>query len=235
MEEALRFLRAYEFWIYTILALGGLIYIRKFFLAWEELRDAAFGLERESAQSRLNQSAGMLIVLLAMGFGVFFLVSFISPTVPGANPLLTPTLDLLATSTTTLQIDEINNNGGDDLIADTPLPPPPQDVGEGCIPGQVMLTEPQRGSEISGVVTLEGTAQVANFGFFKYEVQRAGDPIWLTILAVREAKIDEELGPWDTRALPPGDYLLRLVVTDNEGQSLPPCVIQVRVFNPEDQ
>ena len=50
MEEALRFFRAYEFWIYILLALGGLIYIRKFILAWEELRGAAFGLEREAAQ-----------------------------------------------------------------------------------------------------------------------------------------------------------------------------------------
>ena len=60
MAEALRFFRAYEFWIYTILALGALVYIRKFILAWDELRGAAFGLERESAQSRLNQAASML-------------------------------------------------------------------------------------------------------------------------------------------------------------------------------
>lgn len=233
MEEALRFLRTYEFWIYSILALGGLIYIRKFFLAWEELREAAFGLERESAQSRLNQAAGMLIMFLAMGFGVFFLVSFVSPTIPNANPLLTPTLDLLASPTTTLQTEEITNNGITPEIVDTPIPAPPSNVVEDCIPDQVIITEPENGSEVGGIVTLLGTAQVQNFGFFKYEVQRAGDPIWLTILAVREPKVDEELGLWDTRALPPGDYLLRLVVTDNEGQSLPPCVIQVRVFNPE--
>jgi hypothetical protein len=234
MEEALRFLRTYEFWIYSILAIGGLIYIRKFFLAWEELREAAFGLERESAQSRLNQAASMLIMLLAIGFGVFFLVSFVSPTVSGANPLLTPTLDLLASPTTTLQVEEVTLNGSDTTNSETPQPPAIPNVIEGCTPGQVMITDPENGSLVSGVVTIVGTAQAPNFGFFKYEVQRAGDPIWLTILAVREQKLDEELGPWDTRALPPGDYQLRLVVTDNEGDSLPPCVIQVRVDNPED-
>jgi hypothetical protein len=234
MEEALRFLRTYEFWIYSILAIGGLIYIRKFFLAWEELREAAFGLERESAQSRLNQAASMLIMLLAIGFGVFFLVSFVSPTVSGANPLLTPTLDLLASPTTTLAVEEVTLNGSDTTSSETPLPPPIPNVIEGCTPGQVMITDPENGSMVSGVVTIVGTAQAPNFGFFKYEVQRAGDPIWLTILAVRESKLDEELGPWDTRALPPGEYQLRLVVTDNEGNSLPPCVIQVRVDNPED-
>ncbi|MFU8772273.1 MAG: hypothetical protein ACNA8H_07620, partial [Anaerolineales bacterium] len=111
---------------------------------------------------------------------------------------------------------------------------PSVDIVEGCTPGQVMITEPANFSEVGGVVTLVGTADAPNFGFFKYEVQRAGDPIWMTIQAVRETKIDEELGPWDTRALPPGDYLLQLVVTDNEGNSLQPCVIQVRVHNPED-
>jgi hypothetical protein len=234
MEETLRFLRTYEFWIYSILAIGGLVYIRKFFLAWEELREAAFGLERESAQSRLNQAAGMLIMLLAIGFGVFFLVSFVSPTVSGAIPLLTPTLDLLASPTTTLQAEEVTINGGDPTNSETPLPPPSTNIGEGCTPGQVMISEPENGSTVGGVVSIVGTAQAPNFGFFKYEVQRAGDPIWLTILAVREAKLDEELGPWDTRALPAGDYQLRLEVTDNEGNSLPPCVIQIRVENPEE-
>ena len=40
------------------------------------------------------------------------------------------------------------------------------------------------------------------------------------------------LGPWDTTRLNTGDYFLRLVVTDNAGQSLPPCTIQVRVEAP---
>ena len=66
MEEALRFFRTYEMWMYVILALAGLVYIRKFILSWEELRRAAFGLERESAQSSLNQSAGMLVLLFVM-------------------------------------------------------------------------------------------------------------------------------------------------------------------------
>lgn len=113
----------------------------------------------------------------------------------------------------------------------TPVPDP-QPLGEGCQAGQVMLTEPEHGTEITGVVTLVGTANTPNFAFFKYEVQRAGDPIWLTIQAERKVVIEDDLGPWDTRALPSGDYLLRLVVTDNEGEALPACVIQVRINNP---
>lgn len=232
MDEALRFFKDYEFWIYLLLALGGLVYIRKFVLAWDELRGAAFGLERESAQSRLNQAASMLVLLLAMGVTVFVLVSFVVPTVPGANPLLTPTLDLFATTTTTLPVNPtLIDTTQETTNITTPSTVEPSG-GEGCIPGELMISEPKDGTEISGVVTLKGTANIPNFGFYKYEVARPGETIWLTIQAGREVVQDDELGQWDTRTLSSGDYMLRLVVTDNQGESSPPCVIHIYVNNP---
>jgi hypothetical protein len=232
MEEALRFLRSYEIWIYVLLALVSLFYIRKFILAWEELRGAAFGLERESAQSRLNRSASMLVLLLVTGLAVFVMVSFIVPMVPMANPIYTPTLDLLATSTTTLSPE---TEGGDiaQEIEATTTPPTLEPIGgEGCIPGQLMFLEPQDGAEVSGIVTLIGTVDYPNFGFYKYEVARPGDAIWLTIQAGRETKREGELGQWDTTGLSPGEYLIRLVLTDNQGETLEPCIITVYVNNP---
>lgn len=219
--------------MYVILALAGLVYIRKFILAWEELRRAAFGLERESAQSSLNQAAGMLVVLFVMAIGVFVVVTFVSPAFPESNPLSTPTIDLLASPTTTL-VEELPEEGMSEISTEelTMTITAEQVQGEGCIPGQIMVTEPREGTEISGVVIVEGTANIDNFGFYKYEIARPGETIWLTILAGREIKNEEELGNWDTRTLAPGDYMLRLVVTDNQGVSLDPCVIQVRVNNP---
>jgi hypothetical protein len=78
MDEALRFFRTYELWIYALLALVSLIYLRRFILAWGELRGAAFGLERESAQTRLNQAAGMLVLLMMIAL----LSSSRSPSLP---------------------------------------------------------------------------------------------------------------------------------------------------------
>jgi hypothetical protein len=100
------------------------------------------------------------------------------------------------------------------------------------VPGQVILTAPKAGEEVSGIITIEGTVNIPDFGFYKYEIARPGETIWLTILAGREIVQEGELGQWDTATLSPGDYMLRLVVTDNQGESLPPCVIQVRVNNP---
>lgn len=232
MEEALRFFRAYEVWVYLLLAFGGLIYVRKFILAWQELRGAAFGLERDSAQGRLNQAAGILVLLLTMAIAEFVLVSFVAPTVPGAVPLLTPTLDLLATPTTTLPPETPQ-------LAEAPLPgtititPTLATPDSGCVPDQVFISYPKEGDEIRGAVDITGTVDIPDFGFYKLEMKRPEENNWLTILAGNQIRREETLGIWNTSLLPPGYHQLGLVVTDSRGNVLAPCITQVRVINPE--
>jgi hypothetical protein len=101
----------------------------------------------------------------------------------------------------------------------------------GCIPEQIMITSPEPGTDVSGTVQNMGTASIPNFGFYKYEVALRGAQNWATISAGREPKINDELGSWNTTSLTNGEYFLRLVITDNVGVSLEPCVIAVRVAN----
>jgi hypothetical protein len=229
MVEALRFFRAYEIWIYLVIGMGAVIYLRKFSLAWGDLRNAAFGLERQSAQGRLNQAASVLALLLTLFVTEFILVSFIAPATPGAIPIPTPTLDLLATPTTTLAATPAAGGetpsapAAEGSAAGTPGLP------AGCTPGQVMISEPPEGGEISGVVTVKGSARIDNFGFYKLEMKRAEETAWLTILAGNQPVVDDTLGLWNTSLLSPGDHQLSLVVSDNQGKSLPPCIVQVRV------
>ncbi len=230
MEEALRFFRAYEVWIYLLLGLGGVIYIRKFILAWQELRGAAFGLERESAQGRLNQAASILVLLLTMGITEFVLVSFVAPTVPGAIPLLTPTLDLLATPTITLP--PVTPQLGEASVQATVTVTPTAGLASsGCIPDQIIIMYPTDGIEISGAVEITGTVDIPNFGFYKLEMKRPEETDWQTILAGNDVKRKGILGIWNTSLLPPGYHQLGLVVTDNQGKSLPACITEVRVTN----
>jgi hypothetical protein len=224
MEELLSFLRTFETFIYLFLGACGLIYLRKFILAWQELRGAAFGLERDGAQSRLNQAASALVLLLTAAVVVFIMVSFVAPAMPGVI-LPTPTLNLLATATTTLP-------AGAAPQAGTPAPgaaQPPEPVGEGCIPGQVEIAIPKSGEEVSGISPVVGTANIANFGFYKFEIKRPNETTWLTIQAGNTPKTNDKLGDWDTSRLAPGEYQLGLVVVDNQAQALPPCVVQLRV------
>jgi hypothetical protein len=226
MEDALRFVREYEIYIYILLGVIAAWYLRKFILAWRDLREAAFGLERETAQARLNWAASVLVFTLILAVVEFALVSYVVPTVPGAVPLFTPTLDLLATPSATL---DPNSTPG----AATPTlgPTLPPDVS-GCIPDQINITSPTAGSSVRDTIKIIGTANIPNFGFYKYEAASVSDLTWLTIQAGNTIVENNELGPWDTTRLNPGDYYLRLVVTDNAGQSLPPCTIQVRVEAP---
>jgi hypothetical protein len=226
MEEAISFFRAFEIWIYLLLGLGGLYYLRKFILAWQELQGASFGLERESAQSRLNQSASALVLLLTMAVVEFVLVSFIAPAMPGVESLPTPTLNLLATATITLPA-AIPQLAG--TAAATPLLIPEIPSGSGCVPGQIEVTMPKAGEEVSGVVPVVGTADIPNFGFYKFEIKRPSETIWLTIQAGNTPVQGGKLGDWDTTRLSPGEYQLGLVVVDNQAQASEHCVIQVRV------
>jgi hypothetical protein len=226
--ELLRYLKDGEVWIYVLLGLVGLYFLRKFLLAWQELRVAAFGLERESAQTRLNQAASWLVLVMSVAIAEFVLVSFVVPAVPGALPLFTPTLDLLASPTFTLPPTTPTAPG--ELAPETPTPfaATPGQAG-GCLPGQIFIASPKDGEEISDGVVISGTVDIPDFGFYKFEIKPQGDPNWRTILAGNEVRQNATLGTWNTSLLSPGDYQLSLVVTDNKGQLLPACIINVRV------
>jgi len=232
MEEALSFFRAFEVWIYLLLGLGGLFYTRKFILAWQELREASFGLERENAQTRLNQSASILVLLLTMAVVVFFLVYFVSPAVPSANLLPTPTINLLATPTTTIPAGTQPSESVQTQpeIITTDIQPE-----SGCLPGQIEITSPTNGEQVSGVTRILGTADIPNFGHYKFEIKRPDETIWLTIQAGNTVVRNDNLGDWDTSRLIPGEYQLGLVVVDNQAQAAPACIVQIRVVrSPED-
>lgn len=223
-----------------MLGLAGLIYLGKFIRSWDELRQSAFGLERENAQTRLNQAASMLVLLLTMTVAEFTLVSFVAPSVPGANPLLTPTLDLLATPTITLipeQSTPADAGGlqplGTPALSQLAAPAAPPDLEDGCTPGEVMLSAPEQDSTVSGIVEIIGTADIDNFGFYKFETAKPGEDTWLSIQAGNVAVQGGLLGNWDTTRLDPGTYRLRLVVVDNQGEAQPACAIRVNVTRVE--
>ncbi len=225
MEQVLQFFRTYEIWVYIILGALAIWQVRKFALSWEELRGAFFGMEREAAQSRVNSAATLIVIFIIMAVVEFTIVTFVAPTVPGANPLPTTTLNLLATPTTTLPAPTQNPNA---TPGNTPTPGEVA-AAEGCIPGQVNLTVPINGAKISGNTTIRGTADIPNFGFYTLQIALPGDPVWLPIQVGQKAVKNADLGSWDTTTLAAGAYMLELVVTDNVGNAMTPCAVQVTI------
>ena len=227
MESFYRFLASYEGLIYILLSLGGLFAFRWLWKSWREWHDSVFGLEREFAMRRLSQALIVSMLIMFLFFGELFLASFIVPALPATDVPATPTIDILN------QTEGALSGNPTDLLNATTMPSESQLAApSGCIPDEIILTSPEPGQEISGTVTLVGTVNVDNFGFYKYEFSPQGADTWTTVSAGRDSLINGDLGLWDTSSLTPGDYQLRLEVTDNQGQVYPPCVIPVRVRAP---
>jgi len=223
MGPLYRSLESYSPLIYIVLAVMGLYAFRRMWRNWREWRDSVYSLEREFTLRRLGSATAFGFLVLILFFGEFYIVTFVAPTLPAVDVAVTPTLDLLAEPSAPASADGTV----------TPLETQQVQSGmSGCVPDQIMLTAPRSGEELQGTVELFGTADVPNFGFYKYEFSDAGTNSWTTISAGAEVKTGESLGFWDTTNVTNGDYFLQLVILDNVGQTLEPCVIAVRVTNP---
>jgi hypothetical protein len=225
MGSVYRSLASYEVLIYIALAIWGLFVFRSMYRTWREWRDAVFSLEREFALRRLGRITAIALLILGLLFAEFFIATFVAPSLPASDILTTPTLDLLAVPPGTLSPADATQAV---LLPGTQAAPSGM---SGCVPDQIMITSPQPGAIVNGSIEIVGTANIPNFGFYKYEVAPMGTQDWATISADRNPKQNVPLGTWNTASLTNGEYFLRLVITDNEGVSLEPCVIAVRVAN----
>lgn len=221
MGAVYRTLANYEPLIYIALAIGALFAFRRMWRSWREWRDSVYGLEREFALRRLGQATALAILVLGLVFAEFFIATFVAPTLPASDILATSTLDLLATPAGTV---------APGTAAPAITQPVPSGMS-GCVPEQIMITSPEPSEVVRGIVEITGTANVPNFAFYKYEIAPMGTQNWSPVSANREPKTNESLGSWSTTSLTNGDYFLRLVITDNLGKELEPCVLAVRVLN----
>lgn len=218
MSALFSFLATYEKLIYLILALAALINFRWLMKAWTDRQTALFGLERDLANQRLAASVGTLAFIVALFISEFVLVTFVIPMLPAENLPQTAAVNALTNPVITPAVGR----------TETPAPEAPFG-SQGCVPNQLVISSPRPNQQVSDVVELIGTVKIENMGFYKFEVSARGADTWSTIFAGRDPKVEALLGVWDTRGLTPGDYDLRLVVTNGQGQEQPPCIIPVSV------
>lgn len=223
MQAFFLFLGKYEEIIYLLLLLASLFVFRWLWRSWREWRQAYFSLEREITMRKLARNAIFAALILILACAQTIIGSFIVPGLPASAFVGTPTIDLLGGPG--LPVPESGT-----VLAFTPASVLPAPGSEGCVAGQVEILFPKNGETVSGQIELRGTVNVPNFGFYKYEFAAAGSELWATISADRNTGKDISLGSWSTGTLVPGEYRLRLVVTDTQGQALPACVISVRVI-----
>jgi len=102
--------------------------------------------------------------------------------------------------------------------------PPPE-----CPDAGARITYPGIGDYLSGVVPFKGSANVANFQYYKLEYRPVGEQSWQFLVRFDRPVTNGTLMEWHTDTVPRGEYELRLVVVDRSGNFPKPCVIRVRV------
>jgi hypothetical protein len=194
-------------------------------------------MEKDRARIKLVRNASLLGLLLLMSLGLFVFITFAGTKVPALALVPTATVDLQSTETpaagtTTLAAGAVISA----TLLTTPgaasTPVSTISAGgadkNGCIPGTLEWTDPKPGSEIAGIVDFKGTANIPDFGFYYFEVSQ-DNTHWNKHSAGTIPVVNGLLGSWNTTNEIAGDYSIRLVVTDNKGQEMPPCVLQVKV------
>jgi len=209
--------------IYFVLIIGGIFLGRWLWRSWTAWRSSVFELERQMSRRRFSRAIGANVFWLALFLVTFILGSFIFPSMPASALIATPTVDLLVTPTGTISAE---------MAATIEARPAPEaeDYSDGCVPGELIIDSPVPGESLSGIIDLIGTVDIPKFGFYKFEISPAAEENWATIYAGRDVIRSDVLGRLDTGELIPGDYHLRLVLTNNLGEALPPCVVQIRVI-----
>jgi hypothetical protein len=247
MEEVLRLIADYQWWIYGVFFLVLLFYLRRAIVARRESVRSLFKLEQEQSRARYGRSVVLAAVVLLLMAAVFGLTNFLLPAMnrppeptPTATtgPLVAPTLTSTAapptiTSTATATVAQPTrpvrpSPTSDVVVTDTPQVRPPA-----CPNPNVRLTSPGVNQVVRGNFPIRGTANVPSFQYYKVEVGPGGNPRdheWTVVGQLRRSPVaGGVLETFNSSAYPVGTYTLRLVVVDQTGNYPEPCRVTITV------
>jgi hypothetical protein len=247
MEQVLQLIAEYQWWIYGVLGLILLFYLRRALVARRENARSIFKLEQEQARGRYGRSVLLAaLVLLLMG-AVFALANLLLPSLsqpaepaptattgPLVAPTLTstpapPTITPTATATVVRPTRPVRPTDTPDASATEALPVAPP----ACPNPNVRLTSPGLNQAVQGNVRVQGTANIANFQYYKVEVGPGTNPRdheWTVVGQLhRNPVAGGVLETFNSVAYPVGTYTLRLVVVDQTGNYPQPCRVTISV------
>jgi hypothetical protein len=240
MEAVLRLIADYQWWIYGVFGLILLFYLRRAIVARREGARSIFKLEQEQARGRYGRSVVMsalvlMIIAIVFGTSTFLLpaldrpVDVPTPTVT-SGPLveatltptpLPPTSTPTATATQVLPTRPVRPTATSEVNAtETPVVRPAN-----CPNPNVRITSPGVNQVLSGNVAIRGTADIANFQYYKIEVGAGANPRdneWTVVGQLRRTAVNNGLlETFNSAAYPAGVY--------QTGNYPDPCRVTVTV------
>jgi hypothetical protein len=247
MEQVLRIIAEYQWWIYGVLGLILLFYLRRAIVARRESARSIFKLEQEQAHARYSRSVAALAIILLV-IALVFVASNPFPTSetaqgtleptptetagPLTEPTLTatpppPTITPTATATQVRPTRPVRPTDTPDALGtETPVVRPPA-----CPNPNVRITSPGMNQVVQGNIPVRGTAGGANFQYYKIEVGQGPNPkSWTVVGQLHETPVSGGvLETFNSSAYPAGTYTLQLVVVDQTGNYPEPCRVTVTV------
>ena len=239
MERVAQLVADYQWWIYGVLGLVLIFFLRRAMMARRESARSTFKLEREQAQSRYNRSVVISAVILLVVIAAFVLSNPLQPApqvTPGPTPTVTTGPLVKATLTSTPPPPTITPTpkpSPTPLTRPTSLSPTPEVVATNtpvvrppsCPNPNARITSPGINQIVKGNVAVHGTANGDGFQYYKIEVGLGREPnTWAVVGELHYTSIDRgQLETFHSGAYSPGTYTLRLVVVDKTGNYPEPC------------
>lgn len=237
-------------WLYVACAVGVLLYINAYVQARRERAITTFPIEKEVAVHREGRAMTGVAMMLGVALVLTAVKYYVIPSIDLselAEPTPTHTLPIPSVVAMTSPTPEAEPTppGAEPTARATsaPTPAPSPTPGEPtetpppppapCPDANTRITSPGMNATVSGWVSINGTANHAQFQFYKVDYGIGDNPsTWNTIGDVRgTAVVGGQLASIDTRGLPNGPAWFRLTVVDQTGNFPPPCSVRVVISN----
>jgi hypothetical protein len=235
MRTFIRFVTRIHIIIYLLSGVGIFFAIRTLIRSRRAKRIAVYPMEHEAARSLQARAFSTIASLIAVIGGTYILANIVEPNLsnPPEQPTQTPVLFLVQEPTGTPYRSLFATVTPTIALIPGDAPAAASDVegyrGDECLTG-ARITSPTEGEIVSGQVGVEGEANILNFAQYKFEIRGPGtEGEWVVVGNLNNPIPSGYLGAWDSTSLLAGDYTLRLVVFDTDGNYVAPCMVDIVV------
>jgi hypothetical protein len=250
LTRAVYFVESVSRALFLICGLGLLFTIRALVLARRELSHAEYALDRELAQYRQANAITLFFAMVEIFLAIVAITFVVAPTLRNDVALnVTPTVvgqGPFQTSTPPSGTDAGNivltanakiNSSGPVIVPSstnaptavgTILPDVPKAIG--CETADAALQIPANGQVLFDSLTVVGTANTANFAYYKFEI--SGAPTGNNFAPIGGQKTTPvttigTLGQLALGTLPRGNYQFRLTVFDSSNTLKASCAVHI--------
>jgi hypothetical protein len=231
-------------WLYILCLVVILYNLRGYLMARSDRVNTIFPVEREVAAHKEGRALSNIGLMLGVAVVATALRFYVAPTIDIEELVEpTPTVGLLiATSTPTATPVVMSPTATPRpsptrppaVVVATAVPPAATPLPAPICPdANTCITSPRNNTTVSGVIAIQGTANHAQFQFYKVEHGVGETPNdWHSIGSiVRSPVVDGVLLSFNTASLPNGVYWLKLTVVDITGNFPAPYGVRIVVEN----